>query len=29
MGVHVRYRAEDVDQWIADLTDDADDWFAS
>jgi excisionase family DNA binding protein len=29
MGVHVRYRPEDVDQWIADLLDDANDWFAS
>jgi excisionase family DNA binding protein len=29
MGVHVRYRPEDVDQWIADLLDDASDWFAS
>jgi excisionase family DNA binding protein len=29
VGVHVRYRAEDVDRWISDLLDEANDWFKS
>jgi excisionase family DNA binding protein len=29
MGVHVRYRPEDVDQWISNLLDEANDWFKS
>lgn len=29
MGVHVRYRREDVDAWVAALLDDARDWMKS